>query len=95
MQRVGEASLFQVVEAGGLFGLVLRSSQRGQQHRGENGNDGDDDKQLDERESLPPEYAGVGVCIRGDFLIRSCGKGLGDNYSSPAKNNCHCALGAA
>jgi hypothetical protein len=42
--------LLEIVEAGNAFGLLLRAIQRGQEHCGQNGDDGDDYEQLDQRE---------------------------------------------
>ena len=42
-----EVNLFEVAEALGLNGGGLSSAQGGQQHRGENCDDGDDDEEFD------------------------------------------------
>jgi hypothetical protein len=47
--RHGEADLLEVVQAGSGSSSVTRLRQRGQQHRSEDRNDGNDDKQFDER----------------------------------------------
>jgi len=50
---VGEeacAGLLDVRHAGGAAGLFARGGESGQEHRGEDGDDGHDDQQLDERE---------------------------------------------
>jgi len=52
IHRVGDAGLFQVVEASSLLGFGFRAGERGQQHRSENGNDCDDDEQLDESKRI-------------------------------------------
>ncbi len=51
VHRVGESPLFQVVEAGDLLGLGFGLGQCGQQHRGQNGNDGNDHQQFNQCET--------------------------------------------
>ena len=48
---IGEGDLLQVVEADHALGLLLGLGQRWQQHRGENGDDGDHNQQLNQGES--------------------------------------------
>jgi hypothetical protein len=52
VHRVSNASLFEVVDAGGLLGFGFGASERRQEHCGKDGNDCDDDEQLDEREGV-------------------------------------------
>ena len=49
----GDAKLFKGIEALNLLRLGLGLGQRGQEHGGENRNDGDHHQQFDERESAP------------------------------------------
>ena len=47
---VGGDELFEVGNALGLLRLELRAGQNGQQHRREDGNDGDDDQEFNQGE---------------------------------------------
>ena len=48
IQVQGNHQLLAVVEAGNSLGLLLRGGKRGQQHRRQDGNDGNDHQQLDQ-----------------------------------------------
>ena len=61
VHAVGESELLEVAGAGDLSCLLAGLRERRQQHGGKDGNDGDDDKQLDEREGLPRCLAQVSV----------------------------------
>ena len=50
MKGEGQSQLLQIIHAGDALGLGLGFGERGQEQAGEDGNDGDDDEQLDERE---------------------------------------------
>jgi len=51
-----ERQLLLVVETGGSEGVAFSRCQRRQQQRGEDGDNRDDDKQLDESESVPRSH---------------------------------------
>ena len=50
MKGEGQSQLLQIIHAGDALGLGLGFGERGQEQAGEDGNDGDDDEQFDERE---------------------------------------------
>ncbi|CBY14136.1 unnamed protein product [Oikopleura dioica] len=54
VEQPADLELAIVVEAGDLVGLGLRPAERGQKHRRENRDDGDDHQQLEERETGAP-----------------------------------------
>ena len=47
-----EANLFEVGKANRLLTFLFSASERGQEQRGQNGDDGDDDKQFNQREGI-------------------------------------------
>ena len=53
-----DAHLFQIIQAGGLFGLGLRLGESGQQHAGQDGDDGNNHQQFNqsERGEPPPSF---------------------------------------
>ena len=52
-----QPKLPEIVDAGGVLALVLGLGKRGKQKSGQDGNDGDNDKKLDQRKSALPLLA--------------------------------------
>jgi hypothetical protein len=77
----GEHELAGVVHAGHGVGLDLRLGQGRQEHGGQDGDDGDDDKQFNEREGWAPSGSGnegIGsfhkqVPVKVRPVVPSCG----------------------
>ena len=60
---VGEDNLFEVGKAGDGLCLVAGLRQSGQQHGGENRDDGDDDEEFDQREVFFHVWRSFGFCL--------------------------------
>ena len=74
-----EADLLEVVKAGDAFGALLAAGERGQEQRGQNGDDGNDREEFDERKRVAPANGcpGFHACVnkqqpcRGDFRAKA------------------------
>jgi hypothetical protein len=70
-----EAKLFVVVNAGGLLGFFLGPREGGQEHAGEDCDNGDDDEEFDERERSAARWLEIRTHADGIArLMRSIGK---------------------
>jgi hypothetical protein len=68
------AELLKVAHAVDALGLEFGFAERGQQQRGENGDDGDDEKQFDQRESpalsvLPKSFHAMSCLSRNNASV--------------------------
>ena len=56
----GQGKLFAIVDAADALSLGLRLCQSRQEHAGQNGDDGDDHQEFDEREATAAHRATIG-----------------------------------
>ena len=73
----------EVVDAGGLLAVFPRLLQGGQKHGGQDGDDGDDDQQFDEREVLFHVHVLYLVSVIVKSFPRSCRRFLRVSHGRP------------
>ena len=68
----GDSELLEIVDTLGILTLTFHTSESGQKHCGENGDDGDHDQQFDEGEAELLFHTFIFLYVNKYFCFQTC-----------------------